>query len=302
MSYEIMKKEASSQLAVRCECGSNKIIFDNLTLNNETVNKKYKKHLPSVIACMAFVVIFTFLLCVVQSKFSIELNAERESQDAKDGIVTFTEKISPNFNKNQTNSFLPKNIASVFEAETNIGKVFEESDNNFSFDKKTTNIDTQNEDEKIKEKVLERSDTGPEIRFDKSIFVRLHNQSKIKSSEEIVNRSVNPNPEQDNLVRQDNQENQDEKRKGRANVFRGIDLLQGRTSEDILNEIVNFGLEQSQHLFDVQEKRIYDKGLSLKKSDPGHFVGVYNKQSQRAKDLSKYAYATLHASSLLSKQ
>jgi hypothetical protein len=33
----------------------------------------------------------------------------------------------------------------------------------------------------------------------------------------------------------------------------------------------------------VQEKRIYDHGLSVKKSDPAHFVGVFNRQSQRAK-------------------
>ena len=271
-----------------------------MTLNNKKMGKKYRRHLPSVIAYMALVVIFTLLFCTVQSKFSISLNGQRDSQNAEDGIVTFTEAINPNVDKKHIESFLPKNIASVFEAETNVGKVFDESDKKISFDEKTTNIDIQNEDETTKEEVLERSDTGPETIFDKSIFERLHNQSRIKSSEEIVDRSVNPNPEQDNLVKQDDLE--DEQRKGRANVFRDVDPSQGRTSEDILNEIVNFGLDQSRYLFDVQEKRIYDKGLSLKKSDPGHFVGVYNKQSQRAKDLSKYGYATLHASSLLSKQ
>ena len=266
------------------------------------MGKKYRKHLPSVIACMAFVVIFTLLFCTVQSKFSISLNGQRDSQNAEDGIVSFAETINPNVDKKQIESFLPKNIASVFEAETKIGKVFEESDKQISNDKKTTNIDTQNEDETTKEKVSERSNTGPETIFDKSIFERLHSQSRVKSSEEIVDRSVNPNPEQDNLVKQDDLNKLDEERKGRAKVFRDVDPSQGRTSEDILNEIVNFGLDQSRYLFDVQEKRIYDKGLSLKKSDPGHFVGVFNKQSQRAKDLSKYGYATLQASSLLSKQ
>ena len=52
----------------------------------------------------------------------------------------------------------------------------------------------------------------------------------------------------------------------------------------------------------VQEKSLYDMGIKLDKSQPAHFVAVFNKQKARSKDMSKYAYATLHASSLLSKQ
>ena len=44
------------------------------------------------------------------------------------------------------------------------------------------------------------------------------------------------------------------------------------------------------------------KGLTLEKSNPAHYVSVFNKQTKRSKDLAKFAYATLHASSLLSKQ
>ena len=51
-----------------------------------------------------------------------------------------------------------------------------------------------------------------------------------------------------------------------------------------------------------KEKALYDRGIKLSKSAPAHFVSVFNKQKKRAKNLSKYAYATLHASSLLSKQ
>ena len=75
-----------------------------------------------------------------------------------------------------------------------------------------------------------------------------------------------------------------------------------RNSEELLNDITSYGLEKSRYLYDIKEKRIYDKGISLKKSDPAHFVSVFNKQTPRAKELSRYGYATLEASSLLTKQ
>ena len=61
-------------------------------------------------------------------------------------------------------------------------------------------------------------------------------------------------------------------------------------------------LEQSRHLHEVKEKEIYDSGITLKKSDPAHFVAVFNKQTPKAKELSRYGYATLEASRLLTKQ
>jgi hypothetical protein len=66
--------------------------------------------------------------------------------------------------------------------------------------------------------------------------------------------------------------------------------------------VVSFGLNQSRYLFEVHEKWLYDNGLAVKKSDPAHFVAAFNRQSQRAKELSKYGYASLQASSLLTKQ
>ena len=44
------------------------------------------------------------------------------------------------------------------------------------------------------------------------------------------------------------------------------------------------------------------QGITLDKTQPGHFVSVFNKQQKQAKTLSTFAYATLQASSLLSKQ
>ena len=47
---------------------------------------------------------------------------------------------------------------------------------------------------------------------------------------------------------------------------------------------------------------LWEQGLKLAKSQPAHFVSEYHRQAARAKHLSKFAYATLHASSLLSQQ
>ena len=114
----------------------------------------------------------------------------------------------------------------------------------------------------------------------------------------------------------------------RQEVPVGSDLAAQQKHAAILEKVIQFGLNQSQHLIDVQvgsnvahtkqysssinnvdlifnllqEKMLYDKGIKLNKTEPAHFVSVFNKQKKRAKHLSKYAYATLHASSLLSKQ
>lgn len=129
--------------------------------------------------------------------------------------------------------------------------------------------------------------------FDKEIFERLHSQSKTKHPEEIVDRSLPPTKESLDL-----QFNKIVSRRGRSD----LNDATAKTSEEVLNEIVNYGLDQTRYLFEVQEKQIYNKGLVIQKSDPAHFVGAFNKQTQRAKELSKYGYATLQASSLLSKQ
>ena len=70
----------------------------------------------------------------------------------------------------------------------------------------------------------------------------------------------------------------------------------------LLENVIEFGLNRSSHLVQVQEKELYDKGMVLSKSQPGHFVSVFNKQDKKSKRMSTFAYATLQASSLLSKQ
>lgn len=75
-----------------------------------------------------------------------------------------------------------------------------------------------------------------------------------------------------------------------------------KNSQEILNDIVNYGLDRTRYLVDVLERKIYENGLNLQKSDPAHFLGVFNKQRDRSKNLSRYGYATLEASTLLTRQ
>lgn len=70
----------------------------------------------------------------------------------------------------------------------------------------------------------------------------------------------------------------------------------------LLETVLEHGLNASQHLIEVQEKELYDQGAVLTKSQPAHFLSVFNKQRPQSKLLSKYAYATLLASSLLSRR
>ena len=53
---------------------------------------------------------------------------------------------------------------------------------------------------------------------------------------------------------------------------------------------------------EVKERELYEEGVKLTKRDPAHFVAVFNKQKGRAKEISKYAVASLHASKLLARQ
>ena len=290
----------SSQLSVKCECGNE--IIQQLQKNQEEEMGK-KRFVPRVAVSIAFAVIVVLLVCTVQSKHTI---TQLDSRDTN--VDTSTESVDT--------STQTENVVKVLSSVLNFTKSSEAVTNIELASEETSSTPTKSEKNKVERKIPSALNRGSFLRtttvdndeeidkpaFDKSVFEKLYSQSKTKSVEEIVDRSVDQSSTDDeNIV--------DQVRSGRSN-FKSrendaepdLDPASGRTSEEILNEIVNFGLDQSRYLFDVQEKRIYDNGLSLKKSDPGHFVGVFNKQSQRAKDLSKYGYATLQASSLLSKQ
>jgi len=70
----------------------------------------------------------------------------------------------------------------------------------------------------------------------------------------------------------------------------------------LLETVLEHGLNASQHLIEVQEEELYYKGAFVRKSEPAHFLSVFNKQKPQSKLLSKYAYASLHASGLLSRR
>ena len=88
----------------------------------------------------------------------------------------------------------------------------------------------------------------------------------------------------------------------RLKMLDGVRFSPEQKHRELLESVIEFGLNQSRYLQEVQEKDLYRKGVSLSKRQPAHFVSVFNKQQKEAKMLSQYAYATLQASSLLSKQ
>ena len=88
----------------------------------------------------------------------------------------------------------------------------------------------------------------------------------------------------------------------RLKMLDGVRFSPEQKHRELLESVIEFGLNQSRYLQEVQEKDLWRKGVSLSKRQPAHFVSVFNKQRKEAKMLSQYAYATLQASSLLSKQ
>ena len=263
-----------TQLNVKCECANEVLNLQKKNSGKIVENSCWLTMGKSKLAAsIALAVVVVFLVCNVESKVEIRFEA------APPDVERFL-----NVDKTRTS-----------QAETNIEESVEtEKTSAQDIGKDKVERKTITRDSLLRPSDF-RSGNKTDTKFDKSIFERLHNQSKIKSDDEIVDQSSADHLSTD--------ENVVDHRQGRSNFkSRNVEPSSGRTSEDILNEIANFGLDQSRYLFDVQEKRIYDNGLTLKKSDPGHFVGVFNKQTQRAKELSKYGYATLQASSLLSKQ
>ena len=80
------------------------------------------------------------------------------------------------------------------------------------------------------------------------------------------------------------------------------DEANNEDAEELLNEIIKYGLDQSDILERVHEKKLYESGIRLNKTNPAHFVAVFNKQKERTKLLSHFGYASLEASSLLARQ
>ncbi len=73
-------------------------------------------------------------------------------------------------------------------------------------------------------------------------------------------------------------------------------------AEELLRQVVAYGIGRSKELTDVEERNLYEQGVRLDKTNPAHFVGIFNKQKQRGKELADYAYAALETSTLLARQ
>eukprot|EP00095_Tigriopus_kingsejongensis_P007792 maker-scaffold370_size193435-snap-gene-0.40 protein:Tk07792 transcript:maker-scaffold370_size193435-snap-gene-0.40-mRNA-1 annotation:"hypothetical protein DAPPUDRAFT_320790" len=82
----------------------------------------------------------------------------------------------------------------------------------------------------------------------------------------------------------------------------GPNQIDSTKAQQILNDIVNFGIDQSDRLEQVRERQLFEEGINLQKSNPAHFVGVFNKQKKQARPLATIGYASLQASSLLARQ
>lgn len=88
----------------------------------------------------------------------------------------------------------------------------------------------------------------------------------------------------------------------RLKMLDGVRFSPEQKHRELLENVIEFGLNQSKYLQQVQERDLWAKGVSVTKAQPAHFVSVFNKQQKESKMLSQYAYAALQASSLLSKQ
>jgi len=73
-------------------------------------------------------------------------------------------------------------------------------------------------------------------------------------------------------------------------------------AELLLRDIVKRGIDASEELSEVEEKKLYERGVRLNKANPGYFVGIFNRQKERGREISKFAYASLEASNLLAQQ
>lgn len=54
----------------------------------------------------------------------------------------------------------------------------------------------------------------------------------------------------------------------------------------------------------MRERELYESGARLSKTQPAHFVGVFNRQKggNRGRELARFGYASLEASKLLARQ
>ena len=90
----------------------------------------------------------------------------------------------------------------------------------------------------------------------------------------------------------------------RLKMLEGVRFSPEQKHRELLENVIEFGLNQSQYLQEIQERDLWTKGasflsqpsslyinwiggVSLSKRQPAHFVSVFNKQQKEAKMLSR---------------
>ncbi|XP_044731431.1 uncharacterized protein LOC123294462 [Chrysoperla carnea] len=81
-------------------------------------------------------------------------------------------------------------------------------------------------------------------------------------------------------------------------LAREVERLELKEIEDA----AEYGLQRMHYLFDDIEPKLYKKGLWLEKDNPAHFVASFNAQQEKAKQLAKFGYASLEATTKLALQ
>ncbi|XP_014215502.1 peroxidase-like [Copidosoma floridanum] len=66
--------------------------------------------------------------------------------------------------------------------------------------------------------------------------------------------------------------------------------------EEDLIEAADFGIRAMNELYDLKEPRLYKMGLYLRPDNPARFVAAFNDQSEEARQLARFGYAALEAS------
>ncbi|XP_032664992.1 uncharacterized protein LOC116841308 isoform X2 [Odontomachus brunneus] len=75
-----------------------------------------------------------------------------------------------------------------------------------------------------------------------------------------------------------------------------------QVGEDDLMEAANFGLQAMHNLYYVQEPKLYSMGLYLKRDEPARYVAAFNDQSEEARNLARFGYATLQGTAMYLKK
>ena len=73
----------------------------------------------------------------------------------------------------------------------------------------------------------------------------------------------------------------------RLNLAPHVRFSPEQKHRELLENVIEVGLNRSRYLVEVKEKELFEKGIILDKSQPGHFVSVFNKQQKKSQNVVK---------------